>query len=199
VVVPQFAEMALPSGQLDSIQAAPGSCACEALAAKGGPPPAPKPPEFSVPTHAGPVEKTASAVKTEHPAAVEPAPAPAAALPKVNADTAPLPGRPATEVPTWKVVMPPLVFNANAPAPPPDPDPETILLIREVRVTPEIFFSGLVQPRSAAHPSREKTRKIPPAQKSKPQGTGVGLFGWLKGLFGGKPSPCVGVGCGGSR
>lgn len=49
------------------------------------------------------------------------------------------------EVPIYKVLVPPLTFDAFNPAPPPNPDPETIVLVRSVRVQQDVVFHDRVE------------------------------------------------------
>ena len=95
--------------------------------------------------------------------------------------------------------MPPLMFNADSPAPAPEPNPEMILLIREVRVEPELVWTGRVEP--AAKPAkRGKAGNRTGREKAeKPQQKRHGFFAWVKRLFGGgrKNAPCTGAGCSG--
>jgi len=174
VVVPEAGEIAMPDGQLESASNATGTCHCEELLAKTEPLPAPKPAELSMLAPASPTHEK----------------------PPAKNDEPPKP--PATEVPTWKVLMPPLTFDAAKPVPAPEPSPETILLVREVRVEPAVVFSGRVEPvrmatlastRAAIH------RNDWPSAPEKKQGglfTKIGHF--FRRLFGGR---CVGTGCGG--
>jgi hypothetical protein len=53
----------------------------------------------------------------------------------------PPPAPPDNGVPIYKVLVPPLTFDASNPAPPPNPDPETFVLVRSVRVQPDVVFS----------------------------------------------------------
>jgi hypothetical protein len=62
---------------------------------------------------------------------------------------------PAHEEPIYKVLMPPLAYDANAPPapaaaaassdPPLEPSPATIILVRTVRVRPTLIFHGHVE------------------------------------------------------
>jgi len=94
------------------------------------------------------------------------------------------------EQPVYMVYMPPLTFDFSAPAPPPAPDPQTILLVREARLQPDVIFRGQVEPaESPAAPALQK--------KTKKTGKGQGFFAKLFGVFRGhtnSPS-CAGVGC----
>jgi hypothetical protein len=53
----------------------------------------------------------------------------------------PPPAPPENSVPIYKVLVPPLTFDAFNPAPPPNPDPETFVLVRSVRVQPDVVFT----------------------------------------------------------
>jgi hypothetical protein len=100
----------------------------------------------------------------------------------------------------YTVLMPPLSFDANSPAPPPDPSPETILLVREVRVSPSVVFRGHVNPApvqvpAAALPSVAPSTPAgePPAQPE------VGILTRMRNFFRRITGrvPCADVGCGG--
>lgn len=66
--------------------------------------------------------------------------------PRAAADpTVPPPAPPDSEVPIYKVLVPPLTFDAFNPAPPPNPDPETFILVRSVRVQPDVVFTERVE------------------------------------------------------
>jgi hypothetical protein len=184
VVVPQGGEMAMPNGQLDAIAVARDGCRCEFaqpsqdLLARAEPVSAPRPPEYSVPA------KPSGEKSSEAGASAEPKPAPPSAPaspvlppPRAEAGAAPT-APPATEAPTWRVVMPPLTFDANAPALRPEPNPEMILLIRQVRVEPELVWTGRVE-ESESH-NRTTTAKAEKSHKKK-----GGFFAWLKRIFGG--------------
>jgi hypothetical protein len=58
------------------------------------------------------------------------------------------PAPPEVSSPVWKVVMPPLVFNAGAPSPParPRPNPEVLQLVSEDSVQPALVIRGEVVP-----------------------------------------------------
>jgi hypothetical protein len=55
---------------------------------------------------------------------------------------------PEVSPPVWKVMMPPLVFNAREPSPLPQPGPEIVLLVREARVQSALVIRGEVVPRT---------------------------------------------------
>ena len=179
ILVPQSGEVALAAGMLESLHGTSGSCQCEVLSARTEPPPRPKPPELSVPAPAH-LARPVQPVKPES-KKVE------------NLEEA---KPPAIEQPVYKVMMPPLTFDAAAPAPPPDPSPETILLVREVRVQPEVVFRGRVEP-PPARPAKQPVQAASAKADTLPKKQG-GVFGKIGGffrrIFGRKP--CAGAGCG---
>ncbi len=182
LLVPQTGEVAFAGGQLESLGGIPGACQCEVLTARVAPPPRPKPPELSVPVHASLGRPSKPPGKSE-----------------VKEEEA---TPPAMEEPIYKVIMPPLTFDAAAPAPPPEPDPETMLLVREVRVRPTAVFTGRVagppvSPASpagpaAAHPARRSAAAEDAPKKKAGFFTQVGRF--FHRMF--SREPCAGVGCG---
>ncbi len=179
ILVPQSGEVALlAGGQLDSLRGTAGSCQCEVLTAKVNPPPRPKPLELSVLARPSkPPEKPAAREELQPPA---------------------------VEEPIYKVLMPPLTFDAAKPAPPPPPSPETILLVREVRVRPAETFHGRVENSSATLPlSAPQAAQVslsaenPPAKKKPSVAGRIGNF--FRRIFSRK-APCAGAGCnGGAR
>ena len=175
VVVPQDVEAAFTEGHLDSVAKAPHTCACDALAAFAAPPaPAVRVEASTLPAADGSNGTNESSAEKK----VEPTAAPA---------------KPATEEPIWKVVMPPLSFDASARGPAQPLKPETILLFREVRVEYGTFFRGTVAP---AAPNLKKVAARPAQKPSTPstvplptQKTTFGqrVRNFLRRIFGGKP------------
>ena len=168
LVVPERGEVELPGGQLESLRDAAGSCRCEALLARAEPASTAPPPQVSEAAPASPPEQNKEAGKREE------------AKP------------PAPELPTWKVVMPPLTFDAASLAPPPEPSPETILLVREVRVQPTLVFSGRVEPRSSltsplVSAGVSGISPQPSAAPKSKRGVGTKIKNFFRRLFGGKP------------
>jgi hypothetical protein len=169
VVVPENGEVTLPGGQIEAATSAAGACRCEALLQSYEPPPPPTP-KVAVTAVADPAKNEEAEKKEEAP-------------------------RPRTEEPAWKVLMPPLTFNASSPAPALEPSPETILLVREVRVRYGTVFTGQVVPRATlAKPREEKTAlaenppATPPASaEKKKRGFGARIGNFFRRLFGGKP------------
>jgi hypothetical protein len=88
-----------------------------------------KPPEVSRAATAEEVRAASAAKTSEHAASLPDPPKP-----------------PAKEEPVYKVLMPPLSFDASSPSAPPEPSPATILLVRTVRVRPTLIFRGHVEP-----------------------------------------------------
>lgn len=173
ILVPQSGEVALlAGGQLDSLRGTAGSCQCEVLTARVTPPPRLNPPELSVLARPSkPPEKPA--------AREEPKP-------------------PEVEEPIYKVLMPPLTFDAAKPAPLPPPDPETILLVREVRVRPAEVFHGRVEnspttpPPSAPRAAQLSSSAEDPPKKKPGVAARIGNF--FRRIFSRK-APCAGAGC----
>jgi hypothetical protein len=122
VIIPQAGDVLLLNGQLDSLRASAGHCACNLQAAKATPP---QQPEVS------PLATTEEARKK----------APDA---KPNTQPGTLETPPAKDEPVYQVFMPPLIYDANAKAQP-EVDPKMIVLVRRVRVRPTLIFQGRVE------------------------------------------------------
>ncbi len=129
VLVPQGGDVLLANGQIESLRAGGGRCRCELPLAKANPATEEKPPEVTRAATAEEV-RAASAAKTAEHSASSPEPAKPAAR----------------EEPVYKVLMPPLAFDAASPALPPEPSPAMIVLVRAVRVRPTLIFRGHVEP-----------------------------------------------------
>jgi hypothetical protein len=127
------------------------------------------------------------------------------AVPSAVTRPAAIPPPPPAEPPVYMVYMPPLTFDSSAPAPPPAPDPQTILLLREARVQPDVVFRGHVEdatPRPAASsPARATVAAPAPAAvaaqaQASPSPKSPGLLARFFGIFHrNKRTPCVGEGC----
>jgi hypothetical protein len=130
VVVPQGSDVSFTDGRIESLRAGLGNCHCDITEA---------PAEAAGPTR--PPESAASSAGTE-----------VSRLSPPNSPQAGQKQSSASEGPIYKVLMPPLVFDASAPpvpalsAAPPEPTPATILLVRTVRIRPALVFRGRVQP-----------------------------------------------------
>src|SRR5712692_2595935 len=171
ILVPQSGEVALAGGQLDSLRGAAGGCQCEVLSAAASPPLRPKPPQLSVPAPAGLAKRNQPVGQEE----LRP---------------------PAIEEPIYKVMMPPLTFDAAAPPPPPGPSPKTILLVREVRVRPAEVFRGRVEKRSRAPAARpvEISATAEDSSSKKHAGLTVYLGRFFRRIFA-PHRRCAGAGC----
>ena len=205
VVVPMPEELFVNGGQLHGVSGTPGSCQCEILQARAAPSVVPAAPRQQTTVNAPPVRhpqppanRPAAVVSREYSApakATEPSPAEK----KVAVN------QPATQTPVWKVLMPPLTFDASSPNPPSIPSPETILLVREVRVEPDWVFHGRVAPRgspAARHASVQSVAlSTPPArdaaalQKTSKKNDSPKHHGLLWRIFVGEKR-CAGTGCG---
>jgi len=122
VIVPQSGDVLLSNGQIESLRAAGGSCACEEQATAI---PAQTATEVSVLASPEVVKKAAEERKADAP--------PATAPPPVEKSE-----------PVYQVFMPPLHYDANAKVQP-DYDPSLIVLVRRVRVRPTLIFQGRVE------------------------------------------------------
>jgi hypothetical protein len=101
--------------------------------------------------------------------------------------------------PVYTVIMPPLSFDASSPAPPPDPSPETILLVREARMRPSVFYRGHVNPapvRAAAIAAPASAPSI--SVDDHPGGSQPNFVSRVRNFFRKltNRSPCAGSGCG---
>jgi hypothetical protein len=122
MVVPEGGEIIAAGSDLERVASEKDVCGCAALA-HNYEPPAPPTPKVAIAALAEPDRKDEPEKREEPP-------------------------KPRVEEPAWKVMMPPLVFDASAPPPPLEPRPETILLVREVRVRYGTVFTGQVIPRA---------------------------------------------------
>ena len=105
------------------------------------------------------------------------------------------PKPPAIEEPIYKVMMPPLTFDAAAPPPPPTPSPKTILLVREVHAPTEVF-RGRVEKRSRAPAARPVEISATAEDSSSKKHAGLAVY--LGRLFRRIFAPhrrCAGAGC----
>jgi hypothetical protein len=196
LLVPQSGELTLVGGQLDSLRGAAGGCQCEISSIPVFTIPPPKPPQISLLAAAQPVSAK-PAPPPQEPAKPEMTPEEAIKdLPRVEGRAS---GPPAREEPIYKVMMPPLSFDASKPAPPPDPSPETILLVRQVRVRPAVWFRGHVEEAPAPPPV---AKPAPPpvqvaANEEPPPKKEPSVFAKIRNFFrkvSGR-GPCAGVGC----
>lgn len=185
LLVPQGGEIALAGGQMETLRGTSGGCRCEVLAARAKPVEGPKPPELSVPAPARLAQPIKPREKNE----------------KAEAGDDPKP--PTIEEPIYKVLMPPLMFDASKPVPPPEPSTETILLVRRVRVRPVVVFRGRVEappepPPVTVAQAQPPIALLSPAAEDPPAKKEVTLAARIKNFFRRLTSrgPCAGVGCG---
>jgi hypothetical protein len=197
LVVPQPKEVFFDGGQLQPVPGAAETCQCDILAAQVSPPPpvaTPRPEALSAIAAATqapqpPPSKPAllPASKPAPPKSVEYSmPASAAEVHKDEAD--PLANLPAREELIWKVMMPPLIFDAASPKSPASPRPEMILLVREVSVEPAWIFHGRVEARpgqSASKPHDAKPSKQKAQRENAKKNQPGGIRGFFRRLFGG--------------
>jgi hypothetical protein len=203
LVVPQSGEFFLAQGKLVPVARADSKCECVMNDARLIPTQAPSwssidvtpPAQTAVPspTPAEPPAKVATAPKTPgvqpeaeavkpniefstlahaneaHPSGPAPRPKPDAA--------------PATESPTYKIVMPPLTFSVSSPAPPPDTTADMVLLIRSVEVEPEWEFKGHVN--APAVDAQAENAERPHSRQPKAAGAKSGFWAKLKHFFSG--------------
>jgi hypothetical protein len=123
IVVPQSSDILLVNGQLDGLRSGGDRCSCDPLLTKYSPPP-----------H---LEVIPSAVPTEE----------ANAKPLGSGEiVSPLPiAKPAAkEGPVYKILVPPLIYDANAEVQP-EVDTSQIVVLRRVRVRPTLIFQGRVE------------------------------------------------------
>jgi hypothetical protein len=197
LIVPQPKEVFFDSGQLQPIPGAAGACQCDILTAQAAPPPPtvttpkPEPSSASAAAPQPPASKPAPASKLAPQKSVEySVPARATEVRKDESD--PVANLPAREAPIWKVMMPPLIFDAASPLPPPDPKPEMILLVRQASVEPAWIFHGRVEagPSSPApkHSRDAKQPKQNAQQKDAKKNQQGGIRGFFRRLFGGGSS-----------
>ncbi len=133
ILVPQLGGLTLSGGQVTSFAGEAPGCACKADVAK-------LTPKESIRT-----QETLGAVV---PHASQPQSTPlTAATQEANAPNAPPPlPQNAVDIPIFKVLMPPLAYDANAPDAQPEISPQTFLLVRSVRVREETVFTGTILP-----------------------------------------------------
>ena len=123
IVVPQSSDILLVNGQLDGLRSGGDRCSCDPLLTKYSPPP-----------H---LEIVPPAIPTEE----------ANAKPLGSGEIiSPLPvDKPAAkEGPIYKILVPPLIYNANAEVQP-EVDTSQIVVLRRVRVRPTLIFEGHVE------------------------------------------------------
>jgi hypothetical protein len=136
LIIPQNGDILVTNGQLDTLRSSAGRCACE-LRDSSAPPP-----EISRLATAEEVRNKASDPKSNAPGATPEKPT-------------------AHEEPIYKVLMPPLTYDANSKVPP-EFDPKFIVLIRRVRVRPTLIFQGRVEGEAVAAATPTQPIRQPP-------------------------------------
>ncbi len=202
LLVPQFGGLTLSGGQLTPVAATTPGCSCELDTAKLSP-------VAPLVTHEMLGVVTTSVTKSS--TQVQPAPsedkqdkpsiisnttsiAPPLAASGETSKSSVVDAPPSLEVPTYRVLMPALIFNSKGPEPPLDPSPETIVLVRSVQVREDTIFHGTVEPKG-------KHEGTPPVQAdsaaAKPhQGVFARIGGFFRRVFGASTGPdCAGAGC----
>ena len=166
LLVPQFEQMTLSGGQVTGLNSSSAACGCRADIAKAR---KPQPPSTHLRESVGvvavhsPTSGTLSA--PPQPAATSDAPpvlqpktvssGPQISAPVAPTQTSPAPDPREIDAPVYKVLMPPLTFDAKSPGAPPDPTPETFILVRSAHVQNEAIFEGEVAP----DPKRDRAAK----------------------------------------
>ncbi|MBZ5697291.1 MAG: hypothetical protein LAN18_01945 [Acidobacteriia bacterium] len=173
LIVPQGGVASLVGGQIESSRSDASSCSCDFPRASV---------EHPRPSSSQEISALSHPLQPEHK--------------KTDAGT---PAAPVQE-PVYTVLMPPLSFDASSPTPLPDPSPETILLVREVRVSPSIVYHGHVNPAPVqATPAAPPTPAAPSAAADdRPAQTQPGILTRLGNFFRRLTGqgPCAGAGCG---
>ena len=195
LLVPQFEQMTLSGGQVTSLNTSSAACGCRADIAKVR---KPQPPSTHLRESVGvvavhsPTSSTLSA--PPQPAATSDAPpvlqpktvpsGPQISAPVAPMQTSPTPDPREIDAPVYKVLMPPLTFDAKSPGAPPDATPETFILVRSAHVQNEAVFEGEVAP----DPKRDRAAKASNAAQmadEAPHGFFHGVGRFFKHLFGG--------------
>lgn len=180
LVIPQGNSANLVDGQVESLHADAGSCSCQ----------------YTRPVAEVPADTAGKEEAVTLPPSINPP------LPPKHTDSSAVAVPPA-ETPVYTVDLPPLSFDKSAPAPPPDPSPESLMLVREVQVEPDVEYHGHINPVAIAEIPAASGIATPVAQstestKAIPAATRTGLLAHLRNFFrslGGHP-PCEGSGCG---
>lgn len=163
IIVPQGGDILLLNGQIDSIADGGGHCQCDLLIAKSAAP--------SAPPAVGPTaEASSESSSKEDGVATGPA--------RTWSYAAPAPEKPTPkEDVIYEVTMPPLVFDAKARVQP-APDPSLMMIVKRVRVRPELVFRGRVESEpvatagaAAAPPQSVPSAAAPPPTPAQPEGS----------------------------
>ncbi len=184
LLVPQFGALSLSGSQITPVSAFASGCTCNLDAAKLYPPRL----DVAVGAVGRPGSNTALQSSSTTSARNSPVPSPNAPSAR-SGSGASTPVPPVVSEPVYKVLMPPLRFDASLPEPPSNPSAETILLVRTAVVHGEAVYRGSVAPgknrdtKMVAAQSNTGT-SLPPSQP----GVFARIGGFFRRLFGGKTS-----------
>jgi hypothetical protein len=152
IIVPQNGEVLITDGQLEGLRSGATHCSCELQLAKTLPATPPQNEVARLPTSEEMQEANRLASK---PPDASPAP------------TKPAPSKPAVkEGPVYRVLMPPLSYDANAKVQRDNFDPQLIVVVRRVRVRPALIFQGSVKDAPAAAKATASTAPPTPAPQN---------------------------------
>jgi hypothetical protein len=171
LLVPQYGALSLSGAQVSPVATFASGCTCNLEAAKL------YPPHLEVTVGAiGPPAKSARGSQV---------PSPTATASKGGSQANVVP--PSVSEPVYKVLMPPLRFDASSPDALSDPSAETILLVRTVVVHGEVVYRGSV---AAGKSNQKKLVTTQVNTNSDPPPSQPGVFsrigGFFRRLFGGK-------------
>ncbi len=181
LLVPQFGALSLVGSQIAPVLASASGCTCNLDAAKLYPPHV----EVAVGAVGRPGPGTSS--QTSAPTGARNSPMPSLNSPSArNGPSGNAPSPPVVDEPVYKVLMPPLRFDASSPEPPTDASADTIVLVRTAVVHGEVVYTGSVVP-SKNHGARTLTAQADPviALQSARPGLIARIGGFFRKLFGG--------------
>jgi hypothetical protein len=149
VLIPQNGDVSLINGQIETLRASAGRCACELM------------PDISAASIKTEISTLATADEARKHAAEQKAVAPQTqpSTPAQNASQ--------NEEPIYQVFLPPLRYDAKAKVQP-DYDPSLIVVVRRVRVRPTLIFQGKVEGDAVVAQNSQPVPKPASTQQSKP-------------------------------
>ena len=181
LLIPQNGHVSLSGGQVESLADPTEECVCKLDLARLHPSKT-KRLYQSLGALAQPDAATASAMSTPQatpstPASVGPSSGGATAqLPAPDTPSAPRPA--AVDEPIYKVLMPPLSFDANAPVNLSEPSTDQIVLIRSVHVQDETVYEDVVEPKK-----KRENGNLSADEKTDSQAPAHGFFGRVGRFF----------------
>jgi len=156
IIVPQNGEVLITDGQLEGLRTGVTHCSCELELAKTLPATPPQTPAQSEVNRLPTSEEMQEASRLASKAPEAP-----------SAPAKPAPSKPAAkEGPVYRVLMPPLSYDANAKVQRDDFDPQLIVVVRRVRVRPTLIFQGSVKDAPAAAKATPSAAPPTPAPQS---------------------------------